>query len=792
MERLFLTVLNMSLTGAFVIAAICAARLPLKKAPKFISYALWAVAGFRLVCPVSVRGVFSLLPFRPAPIPQDIAVQAVPRINSGIRLVDNAVSAALPAAAPAASMNPLQGYVTVGSYLWLLGAAAMLVYSLVSIVLLRRGLRGAVSAGENLYEADGLKTPFVVGLFKPRIYLPAGLSGEERHYIVAHERVHIRRHDHAVKLLAYLVLCLHWFNPLAWVAFVLMGADMEMSCDERVMRELGPGIKCAYSRSLVQMAAGRKILNGSPLAFGEGGMKERVKNVLKFKRRPRGVLIASAALAAALAVGLAVNRGAKSVSALPGDAPPSGTYALENPTEKQKLEKLASVTLYDDGRVWLKTPPISSYLLPDCYATVEEDELQIHANLGSETEEDAFGVKNGDVIARFAIADDKTLVFQWAGVPVFADKGARYVYRSDPPPTSAFETREWLDYYFDEEIPWGGSAEIGLREYPDTLFRWTPERVTAIGPDGEKELFPGMPVWSVYLADLTGDGRPELCATVSMGSGIVNEYIIVHDYAAGKTYALNDRGYYNYALFLDNGRLLVKQRKHPESQGDALAVGELAIVDGELTALGIDRTGPEGEKQRAMTLEDVRALAKLLEGAGRAVPPDLSAALALFKGEYAGDAQGRSWTIPIAGGRWNLEIGTRFTGGAEELVTARLSPDGFPFRPGDGATDLRKGFEDYIACVEGYDGSQTTLTGGEERDARSAARAYEEKLFSGRTVTVERITEPSAFDGMVIVDRVKGKVAAFTVEVAGVTPPPRKIVLTQTGDGGWEVINEGW
>lgn len=308
MENMFLSVLNMSLTASFVIAAIMLARLPLKKAPKIISYCLWAVAGFRLVFPFTLESVFSLLPFKSAPIPQDIAMQAVPRIDSGITMIDNAVSAALPAATPASSVNPLQVWIGVGSYIWLLGIMVMLIYSFVSIVLLKRRLRDAVQVEGNLYEADNLKTPFVIGLFRPKIYIPTGLSEEECRYIVLHEQTHIRRHDHAVKILAYFILCLHWFNPLAWAAFWLMGADMEMSCDERTLKELGGEFKNAYSLSLVRVATGRKILNGSPLAFGEGGMKERIKNVLNFKKPSRVIITLAIALVVVLTVGFAMNR----------------------------------------------------------------------------------------------------------------------------------------------------------------------------------------------------------------------------------------------------------------------------------------------------------------------------------------------------------------------------------------------------------------------------------------------------------------------------------------------------
>lgn len=307
MDKLFLTILNMSLTGAFVIAAICLARLPLKKAPKIISYCLWAVAGFRLVFPFSIESVFSLIPFKAQMIPPDIAMQPIPRIDSGIAFVNNAVSSILPAATPAASVNPLQIWTTIGSFVWLIGGAVMLIYGIVSFVILKQKMREAVHLEANIYEAENIKSPFVLGVFKPKIYLPAGLSGQERSYILLHEQTHIRRHDHMVKFGAYFILCLHWFNPLVWVAFFLMGVDMELSCDESVLKEMGGEIKKDYSLSLLSMATQRRIIGGSPLAFGEGGVKERIKNVLNFKKPSRVIIVVSVALVAVLSVGFAVD-----------------------------------------------------------------------------------------------------------------------------------------------------------------------------------------------------------------------------------------------------------------------------------------------------------------------------------------------------------------------------------------------------------------------------------------------------------------------------------------------------
>lgn len=298
MDRLFLTILNMSLTGAFVIAAICLVRVPLRKAPKLISYFLWAIAGFRLVFPFTIESIFSLIPFKAQPIPLNIAVQQTPHMGS----------AAPPSDLLTASVNPLQIWTTLGAYVWLIGLVVLFVYGVVSYLLLKRKICGARYVDRTIYQADNIQSPFVLGFFQPRIYLPTGMSEHEKSYIILHERTHIRRYDHMIKLAAYFVLCLHWFNPLVWVAFLLMGVDMEMSCDERVLKEMGDGIKKDYSLSLLSMATQRHIIGGYPLAFGEGGIKGRVKNVLNFKKPSRILVTLAVALVVALSVGFAVNR----------------------------------------------------------------------------------------------------------------------------------------------------------------------------------------------------------------------------------------------------------------------------------------------------------------------------------------------------------------------------------------------------------------------------------------------------------------------------------------------------
>ncbi|MDR1321675.1 MAG: DUF4825 domain-containing protein [Gracilibacteraceae bacterium] len=316
MTDVFLTVLNMSVTAAFVIAALCLARLALRKirAPKWISYALWAVAGFNLVCPFKLESAFSLIPFNSRPIPRDIAIQAIPRVDSGISMIDDAVSSSLPAAAPGASINPLQVWTALGAYVWLFGVAVMFLYAVISYVRLIR-------------RKDSVEAPFVYGFIKPQIHIPSGLAGEELRYVTLHEQTHIKRRDHLVKLFAFALLGLHWFNPLAWAAFALLCADMEMSCDERVLRELGMGAKADYSEALLSLSMDRRILGASPLAFGEGGVKARVKNVLNFQKPAKIVIFVAAVLAIGLAAGLTLSRA--DGAADPDAAPVQATISYE-------------------------------------------------------------------------------------------------------------------------------------------------------------------------------------------------------------------------------------------------------------------------------------------------------------------------------------------------------------------------------------------------------------------------------------------------------------------------------
>ena len=311
MQAAFARILNMSLTGSIVIAVVLLARLFLKRAPKIYSYALWAVVLFRLLCPLSITAGLSVL--KPIPVPM--------RTTPGVSSVDyQPVQQALSRGGyvPAVQQQPVSDQeseqaepemtaLQIAAYVWLAGASVMAIYSVVQYLTLRHRLVGAAPYREEIYLADHITTPFVLGVLRPRVYLPSETPEGERAFIIAHERHHIRRHDPLWKLLGYAALCLHWFNPLVWLAFALAGKDMEMSCDEAVIRHLGEDVRAEYSQALLRLATHKRIVSGMPLAFGEGDTKGRVMNMAKWKKPKVWVSVLCVALCLVILAACALN-----------------------------------------------------------------------------------------------------------------------------------------------------------------------------------------------------------------------------------------------------------------------------------------------------------------------------------------------------------------------------------------------------------------------------------------------------------------------------------------------------
>ena len=353
-QTLFPTLLNMSLTAGIVILCVMAARLALKRAPKVFSYALWAVVLFRLLCPVSLPSGISLLGALDAPARQASPVVSTvtyvqPRQPAEFQPqteqlpVEPQTSASDPVApvSPEQQATPAVDWSAVAAWVWLAGVLGMAGYSIFALLRLRSRLVGSLRLRDNIYLADHISTPFVLGLVRPKIYLPSTLTEGEMGYIIRHEQYHIRHGDHVVKVLAFAALCLHWFNPLVWAAFILAGKDMEMRCDEAVVRQLGERVKADYSASLLALATGRLTIAGTPLAFGEGDPKGRIRNLLRWKR-PRVWLSMVAGVACVAVIAACAANPAGQASQTPAGG--SGQYQSMEDFAQQTMDSVKKVT----------------------------------------------------------------------------------------------------------------------------------------------------------------------------------------------------------------------------------------------------------------------------------------------------------------------------------------------------------------------------------------------------------------------------------------------------------------
>ena len=360
LKSVFLSVCNMSVTASVAIVAVLLARLALKRAPRIFSYGLWAVVLFRLLCPVSLTSQFSVMGLLDAPTAETgkIAyVSPAPSGSAGTEALAPATGTqpgqlpAKPESPPQAEGSAVTGRVLLqaaASGVWLCGAAAMLALAVCQLAGLRRRLTGAVPLGDGVYLADHIPTPFVLGVVRPKIYLPPAMPDDGQAYILQHERHHIRRGDHVIRLLAFAALCIHWFNPLVWLAFSLSGKDMELSCDEAVIRRAGGDIRADYSASLLRYASGRWGILGAPLTFGRGDIRERIENLMKY-RRPT-VLVVALALVACVVLTACLSLNPEPDS---GDMDPAAMEDAESGGHLSGLEaRMAAVTGEDIRYLW--------------------------------------------------------------------------------------------------------------------------------------------------------------------------------------------------------------------------------------------------------------------------------------------------------------------------------------------------------------------------------------------------------------------------------------------------------
>ena len=310
MSEIFLKIINMSISASYIVLAVLLLRLLLKKAPKWITVVLWGISAVRLVCPFSIESVLSLIPSSEVVSP-NIMTDKTPTINTGIPIINSTLNSVISESFtpnPVDSANPLQIWIPVLTTIWIVGMVALLIYTVVSYAKAKRKIGTAVLLRDNIYQSENVVSPFVLGIIQPRIYLPfSNINEKDMEHIVAHEIAHIRRKDHLWKPLGFLLLTLHWFNPLVWLGYIMLCRDIELACDEKVIKELDHDARADYSEALLTCSVNRRTIAVCPLAFGEIGVKDRIKSVLNYKKPAFWIIIVAVVACVAVAVCFLTN-----------------------------------------------------------------------------------------------------------------------------------------------------------------------------------------------------------------------------------------------------------------------------------------------------------------------------------------------------------------------------------------------------------------------------------------------------------------------------------------------------
>lgn len=310
MAAVFLKLLNLSISASWLVLAVLVLRLVSKRSPKWMNVLLWGIVALRLVLPFSVESALSLIPSAETVSPAAVQFDPAPTITSGVSIIDNAVNPSLSehfAAVPTMSVNPLYVWTEIAGWVWLIGLGAMLLYALVSYLRLRRRVSVSLPVQDHIYLCDAISSPFILGVVKPHIYLPSGLDEVQRQNVLSHEQAHLARRDHWWKPLGFALLAVYWFNPVLWLAYALLCRDIELACDERVIRTMDESAVKTYSTVLLACSMPRKAVITCPLAFGEVGVKERVKNALHYKKPAFWVVAASVTVCIVVAVCFLTN-----------------------------------------------------------------------------------------------------------------------------------------------------------------------------------------------------------------------------------------------------------------------------------------------------------------------------------------------------------------------------------------------------------------------------------------------------------------------------------------------------
>ena len=590
MADIFLKLVNMSISASWLVLAVLLLRLLLKKAPKWITVLLWGIVAVRLICPVSFESVLSLIPSTET-ISPEIMTDQTPQINTGIPVIDDTANPVINdsfAPEPSASANPLQILIPIAAYVWLLGVAALLVYTAVSYLRLRRKVSTAVLLRDRIFQSEAVVSPFVLGIVKPKIYLPFSMAQQDMAHVIAYEQAHLRRKDHLWKPLGFLLLALHWFNPLIWVGYVLLCRDIELACDEKVVKYLPYTQKADYAQTLLTCSVNRRMISACPLAFGEVGVKNRVKSVLSYKK-PAFWLILTAVLASIAAAlcfltdPIALNKDALLLGVLDnektfiseaGEAVYLQAYTLGGGAKVETVpQKYALVDLDGDGTnelVVYASPNYGAYLVFHVYRNkvygfeFEEKALTQLKEDGTFVQNESAGIS---CYATLRFEKTKCTVVEQAYKNDILQNYANNEYRIGGEAVT-FDTMYEFTQEFGNKatVRWTAYSDGTNGDYMAIYNAFLDNRQLAYEGWARKTLSSYIGTNTGYgisytLYDMTGDGIPELCIdySPSMHFFTVKNGQLHHWYTwtyEADSYFLNNGAFLNQMGSLSYGRMI--------------------------------------------------------------------------------------------------------------------------------------------------------------------------------------------------------------------------------------------
>ncbi len=493
MSEFFLSVVNMSISASWIVLAVLLIRALFKKAPKWFTVLLWSIVGIRLISPFSYESVLSLIPSVET-ISPEIMLDRTPEINTGIPIINNAVNPVITgsfAPEPLTSANPLQILIPILAVVWFLGIAVMLLYTVISYCHVKYKVRTAVLLRDDIFQSERVVSPFVLGIIKPKIYLPFSISEEDITHVIAHEEAHIRRKDHWWKPLGFLILTVHWFNPLMWLGYVLLCRDIEFACDEKVVKELGDEQKADYSRALLSCSVNRRLITACPLAFGEVGVKDRIRSVLNYKKPAFWIIILSVIVVIVMSICFLT------------DPITVKLKNIEDLSLDSTIEETISVFAYDVNENYKSIGPVSKDLLQDL-SNIRISRKEISLNRSTDRD-------SSHTLILHEEPDEEDIMlsyvkglyihFNYDFTSVWVDTGVK--------PTLSYKVidpenaKEIYDYIFNYNVSVSavGGADIDIPEdVMDAVFS-EPPKMIVISNDQNVEALKGTSSWTYYGND---------------------------------------------------------------------------------------------------------------------------------------------------------------------------------------------------------------------------------------------------------------------------------------------------